>query len=169
MPIKNAAQLRKIIRARGAPVIYTDRPSQVFDYVLAHKIQNNGNSPTLREICAAIGINSTSNVSDYLDTLEAQGLIKRGFDKARSIEIPGWSYREDDIPESISERLTKKQSPLTLEISLADGTTITRTALGLSIVKSDEVLVIRNDKETDEEIDINRVEFLSVVAGEVEP
>lgn len=43
--------------------------------------------PTVREICAEMGVRSTSTVHGYLSRLEKEGFIKRDPQKNRSIEI----------------------------------------------------------------------------------
>lgn len=48
-----------------------------------------GVPPTVREICAAAGIKSTSTVHAYLQKLEEAGYINRDTGLTRSIRIPG--------------------------------------------------------------------------------
>ncbi len=48
-----------------------------------------GVPPTVREICAAAGIKSTSTVHAYLQKLEESGYINRDTGLTRSIRIPG--------------------------------------------------------------------------------
>lgn len=47
--------------------------------------------PTVREICAAAGIKSTSTVHAYLKTLEENGYISRQSGLNRAIRLPGES------------------------------------------------------------------------------
>lgn len=44
----------------------------LYDYIDKH-----GYAPSIREICAGVGLRSTSTVWFHLDTLESQGLIRR--------------------------------------------------------------------------------------------
>ena len=46
-----------------------------------------GYPPTVREICKAVGLKSTSSVHGHLKQLEKEGLIKRDPTKPRAIEI----------------------------------------------------------------------------------
>jgi len=64
---------------------------QVYDYLIAFKTANEGNSPTIREIGDACGVSSTSAVRYYLDGLVEAGLIKRNKKGHRNlcISIPG--------------------------------------------------------------------------------
>ena len=50
-----------------------------------------GLPPTVREICAAAGIKSTSTVHAYLKTLEENGYISRQSGLNRAIRLPGES------------------------------------------------------------------------------
>ena len=50
-----------------------------------------GLPPTVREICAAAGIKSTSTVHAYLETLEENGYISRQSGLNRAIRLPGES------------------------------------------------------------------------------
>jgi repressor LexA len=56
-------------------------------------IKNNfltkGYAPNIREMCAHIGVTSTSTVIYYLKKLEERGLIKRDYNKNRAIEYLG--------------------------------------------------------------------------------
>lgn len=49
--------------------------------------RDHGFPPTVREMCEAMGLNSTSTITYYLNYLEKQGKIKRGAFKNRAIEI----------------------------------------------------------------------------------
>lgn len=46
-----------------------------------------GYPPSVREICKAVGLSSTSTVHSHLSNLEKKGLIKRDHTKPRAIEI----------------------------------------------------------------------------------
>lgn len=58
----------------------------VLDYVNEH-IRQNGYSPSVREICAALGYKSTSTVHIYLKTLEQEGKILKAPSKPRTLRI----------------------------------------------------------------------------------
>lgn len=49
----------------------------IYNYLLKYKLLNQGNSPTLRDICAVIEVDSTSLVVKYLNDLIELGLITR--------------------------------------------------------------------------------------------
>lgn len=50
-------------------------------------INDKGYSPSIREICATVGLKSTSSVHGYLQGLEKKGFIKRESTKTRTIKI----------------------------------------------------------------------------------
>lgn len=52
-------------------------------------IDNNGYPPTVREMCRAINVNSTSTVAYYIDKLVDDGILKRNPNKNRALEIVG--------------------------------------------------------------------------------
>lgn len=54
----------------------TERQQQVFDFIQSY-IDNNGYPPTLREICAHLGVSGTLSAMRHLDALEKKGYLKR--------------------------------------------------------------------------------------------
>lgn len=54
---------------------------------LKEQIALNGYPPSVREICEAIGLSSTSTVHSHLNTLEAKGFIRREANGARTITL----------------------------------------------------------------------------------
>lgn len=62
------------------------KQKQIFDY-LKSEIKLKGYPPSVREICDAVGLKSTSTVHGHLDRLEKKGYIKRNPTKPRAIEI----------------------------------------------------------------------------------
>ena len=65
----------------------TTKESAVFD--LIRRSIEKGVIPSVREIGAELGINSTSAVHRYLTSLEEKGYIERGDGLNRSIRLPG--------------------------------------------------------------------------------
>ncbi|MCL2461182.1 MAG: transcriptional repressor LexA [Defluviitaleaceae bacterium] len=64
----------------------TEKQDAIFCY-LKSEIRKKGYPPTVREICDAVGLCSTSTVHSHLETLEKKGYIRRSPTKNRSIEI----------------------------------------------------------------------------------
>ncbi len=60
--------------------------SSIIEYIRSY-IDENGYSPTIREISYALDIKSTSTVSNYLDKLRQNGVISKISQKTRSISI----------------------------------------------------------------------------------
>lgn len=64
----------------------TVKQQKILDF-LKTEIKRNGYPPTVREICDAVGLSSTSTVHAHLETLERKGYIRRSPAKNRSTEI----------------------------------------------------------------------------------
>ena len=54
---------------------------------LKKEVMDKGYPPSVREICDAVGLKSTSTVHGYLERLEKKGMIRRDPTKPRAIEI----------------------------------------------------------------------------------
>ena len=65
----------------------TESQQKVYDY-LKNRAQN-GLPPTVREICKATGLKSTSSVHAHLKTLEREGYISRDAGLNRAIHLAG--------------------------------------------------------------------------------
>ena len=74
----------------------TEKVKELYDYIRSFQRENRF-PPTVREIQAHFGIKSTASVSYYLKQLEADGLINRGKQKKRCIEVVG-ETKVSDIP-----------------------------------------------------------------------
>ena len=70
-----------------------DDADRMFDFIVKYKTEHDGNSPSNREIGAAVGISSTSVVRYKLDELVRRGKIRPRIDRqTRSIEVVGGSW-----------------------------------------------------------------------------
>ena len=74
----------------------TEKQREIYDYLL-EKIQD-GVPPSVREICAAVGLSSTSSVQANLAALEAEGYISRDPMLKRSIRITGQAENVTQVP-----------------------------------------------------------------------
>ena len=63
-----------------------DNLNKLMDYITG-AVSAQGIVPSIREMCANIGVTSTSTINYYLNILEERGYIKRSFNKNRSIEL----------------------------------------------------------------------------------
>lgn len=68
------------------------KQQEILDY-LKSSILAKGYPPSVREICDAVGLKSTSSVHAHLETLEKNGYIRRDATKPRAIEICDESFR----------------------------------------------------------------------------
>lgn len=64
----------------------TDKQREILEYIKS-EILNKGYPPTVRDICEAVKLKSTSSVHSHLETLEKNGYIRRDPTKPRAIEI----------------------------------------------------------------------------------
>ena len=64
----------------------TDKQREILEYI-KKEILNRGYPPTVRDICEAVNLKSTSSVHSHLETLEKNGYIRRNPTKPRAIEI----------------------------------------------------------------------------------
>ena len=64
----------------------TDKQSQILEYIKS-EILNKGYPPSVRDICQAVNLKSTSSVHSHLETLEKNGYIRRDPTKPRAIDL----------------------------------------------------------------------------------
>lgn len=64
----------------------TKKQQEILDYI-KEEILKKGYPPSVREICEAVQLKSTSSVHSHLETLEKNGYIRRDPTKPRAIEI----------------------------------------------------------------------------------
>jgi repressor LexA len=64
----------------------TGRQVEILDY-LKSSVESQGYAPTMREIGSAVGLASSASVKYQLDILEDKGLIRRGDNSGRAIEL----------------------------------------------------------------------------------
>ena len=64
----------------------TEKQMQILEYI-KNEILSSGYPPTVREICDAVGLKSTSSVFAHLEKLENNGYIRRDPTKPRAIEV----------------------------------------------------------------------------------
>ena len=62
------------------------KQTEILEYIKS-EIINRGFPPTVRDICDAVHLKSTSSVHSHLETLEKNGYIRRDPTKPRAIEI----------------------------------------------------------------------------------
>ena len=66
--------------------LITQKQSEILEYIKS-QILNKGYPPSVRDICSAVNLKSTSSVHAHLESLEKNGYIRRDPTKPRTIEI----------------------------------------------------------------------------------
>ncbi len=64
----------------------TKRQRQVYDFI-ANFVARQGYSPSFEEIGAGLGLSSLATVHKHISNLEEKGLLKRDFNRSRSIDL----------------------------------------------------------------------------------
>ena len=62
------------------------KQQEILEFI-KNEILNKGYPPSVRDICEAVHLKSTSSVHSHLETLEKNGYIRRDPTKPRAIEI----------------------------------------------------------------------------------
>jgi len=95
----------------------SEKQKKILDF-LKQEILTKGYPPSVREICDAVGLKSTSTVHGYLERLEKKGLIRRDPTKPRAIEIlddTTYLFKKELINVPIVGRVTAGQPILAVE------------------------------------------------------
>lgn len=71
------------------------KEEELLNFIKNHQ-EEFGYPPTVREMCHAIKVSSTSTISYYLNKLENNGLIKKSPNKNRALEIVGETFNFTD-------------------------------------------------------------------------
>ena len=71
--------------------------TQVYNYVKNY-LEQNSFPPSVREICAEVGIKSTATAYAYLEKLQKQGLITKTPDKKRAFSLTQKANTYESIP-----------------------------------------------------------------------
>lgn len=64
----------------------SDKQIKIVQYI-KNELSLRGYPPSIREICKAVGLSSTSSVHAHLNTLEEKGYLKKGTNKRRALEL----------------------------------------------------------------------------------
>lgn len=94
----------------------TKRQEQIFNFI-KETVRQKGYPPSVREIGAAVGLNSSATVHSHLTSLEGKGLIRRDPTKPRAIEILDQQFRaeSDAVPVPVLGRVTAGVPMLAVE------------------------------------------------------
>ena len=72
------------------------------------EIITNGFAPSVREICKAVGLNSTATVQGYLKVLEERGYVKKENQKGRTIRLLKNFKGENVVSDALGVSATKE-------------------------------------------------------------
>ena len=73
-----------------------DKQSEIYEFLKTYT-ESKGYPPSVREICEAVSLKSTSTVHGHLKRLEKKGLIKRDPSKPRALEIAELSVPKTEM------------------------------------------------------------------------
>ncbi len=105
-----------------------NKQNQLLNFIREY-VDDNGYPPTVREMCHAIKVSSTSTIAYYLNKLEENGSIRKSPNKNRALEVV-------DAPKVVSQQLE--------ELRGADMTAI--PVLG-TITAGEPILAVENCEE----------------------
>ena len=88
-------------RKRGYSDVMCDHEVAILEYI-KKVISECGYPPSVREICKAVGLKSTSSVHMYLARLAERGEISKDSLKTRALRVPGLNTNMGDDINSIS-------------------------------------------------------------------
>lgn len=91
-----------------------DKQNEVYNFIKL-QIKEKGYPPSVREICKAVGLSSTSSVHCHLKRLEKEGLIRRDSTKTRAIEIVDPTIKKEVINVPIVGTITAGSPILAIE------------------------------------------------------
>ena len=75
----------------------SNKETEILDYI-NFTIKNDGYSPSVREICEAVDLKSTSTVQYHIKKLERKGVISKSDGKSRSLHINDSSNEFRSVP-----------------------------------------------------------------------
>lgn len=103
-----------------------EREQRILDY-MKNEIRAKGYPPTVREICGALNIKSTSTVHKDIDNLEKKGYIKKDPSKPRALMIVDQDTPEDFSVMPPSVDITERNDIVDIPVvgRIAAGTPIT--------------------------------------------
>ena len=82
-----------------------DKQTEIYEFLKTYT-ENKGYPPSVREICEAVSLKSTSTVHGHLKRLEKKGLIKRDPSKPRALEIMDHNNKKEMINIPIIGKVT---------------------------------------------------------------
>src|SRR6185369_14312040 len=87
--------------AQNCAMAITRRQRQVYDFI-SEFVQSNGYSPSFEEIGEGLGLSSLATVHKHISNLEEKGLLKRDYNRSRSIDILPLKPRAKNFPPPVA-------------------------------------------------------------------
>ena len=112
----------------------TDREMKILEF-MRENVKKNGYPPTVRDICAALDIKSTSTVHSALNSLAEQGYIRKDPVKKRAIEILDKESGEPVRKQAPSEAAAESAE----RIDIVDVPVVGRIAAGQPILAEQNI------------------------------
>lgn len=151
----------------------TNKQAMIFEFIKEQQLTK-GYPPSVREICSAVGLKSTSTVHSHLNKLEKLGYIRRDPTKPRAIEILNGNSLDDvtgmnqeiiPIPvvgqitagePILAEQNIEEYIPLPINLVQGKDNFILRvkgeSMIGAGILDKDYVIVDRNNHASNAQI-----------------
>jgi SOS-response transcriptional repressor LexA len=85
----------------------TKKQKEILQYI-DEFIQQQGYGPSYREIMRALDYKSVSTVATHVDGLIARGLLRKGVDNARSLELVAEHTTQSEKMEWLTHKLQRK-------------------------------------------------------------
>lgn len=108
---------------------------------ITETIKSKGYAPSIREICNAVDINSTSTIHRYLKLLEEKGYIKKDPSKTRSIVL----VDDDDSSNDISKNKEMITIPIIGEVAAGEPTLAVENIIDTITLPIDFIKNSKND------------------------
>jgi SOS-response transcriptional repressor LexA len=103
----------------------TPRQRTVLNFVAEYQRANDGVTPSMAEIAVGIGLSAKSKgaIHQTIVELERQGRIERGWQRARSITLGGWSLAGFTADELLAELARRQPAQQRVE-QFSDGSSL---------------------------------------------
>lgn len=103
----------------------SEKEQMILDF-MKKQIAENGYPPSVREICKAVGLSSTSTVHGYLSKLQKKGAIEKSNNKTRALKVLIGGENQED-----KDFYTKKE--------MVEVPVVGRVAAGLPILAEENI------------------------------
>lgn len=71
----------------------TKKQKLILDFLISY-LEENGESPSYREIATGVGLSSVASVAEHIDNLIEKGVLRKNPGEARSLEVLDYEHLE---------------------------------------------------------------------------